>query len=291
MLGRPLGWFRGSEFPRLLLLLAIVAIGWPLAWSRLGSRAQPPAPPTLGAPPSRVEPDRGPIFAAIRDRTHIGLADNAAYRELLARARRTAPAELARHSRRDLMFTHLWENPDRYRGVPVHLEGTALKSLSYEVGPELAPGGRLYEAWVVTPDSQKYPYVLVFEDPPDRFPAGPGISERVTFDGYFLKLLAYEAGDKPRAAPMLVGRLRWTPFRPGGAEDPGRSTLRWLFAGMGALTVFSFIRWGLYLRSRRVRATGRRPSRNLSTTDTIEPEALADWIERPPDDDDSPSTA
>ena len=45
------------------------------------------------------------------------------------------------------------------------------------------------------PDATKYPYSCVFEDAPDGFPLGADVFERVVFNGYFLKIMKYEAGD------------------------------------------------------------------------------------------------
>ena len=56
--------FRGSEFPRWLVLLGIMAVGWPLACQSLVMRAEPPrAPPSSVAsvpplPPADSAPTR-----------------------------------------------------------------------------------------------------------------------------------------------------------------------------------------------------------------------------------------
>ncbi len=91
--------------------------------------------------------------------------------------------------------------------MPVHLEGTALRVLTYEVNPGLAPTGRIYEAWVYADENRLVPYVLAFDEPPPGLVVGPDLYLKVRFDGYFFKLLGYQAGDKLRAAPLLVGRL------------------------------------------------------------------------------------
>lgn len=206
---RPTSLFRGSELPRLLLLAAIVLAGWPMivrfGRPRADERAAPPP-----VPAARVEPvvaDAGVEFQALIDRTPMKFRDNAALALLLRRARE-GPAVAGRT---DVLFTHLWERPERYRGVPIHLEGVAKRVLTYEVNPALAPGGRLYEAWIYSDENTKFPYVVTFEEPPAGLTVGPDLYLRVSVDGFFLKLLRYEAGDTPRAAPLLVGRLHLTP--------------------------------------------------------------------------------
>ena len=66
----------------------------------------------------------------------------------------------------------------------------------------------------------KAPYVCVFEDAPEGFPIGPNVSERVVFNGYFLKIMKYQAADTARGAPVLVGRIGWQPSEP--AAEAGR---------------------------------------------------------------------
>ena len=88
----------------------------------------------------------------------MGPRDNAAYKALLDRARESPPDTLAKVARRDVFYTNLWERPDLYRGVPVHLEGTLLKVLPHpKVDAVFTPKGTLVEAWFVTPESRPLP--------------------------------------------------------------------------------------------------------------------------------------
>ena len=210
---RTAGIFRGAELSRLVVLAVIMIAGWLYVWSYLQARTEPvDPPPAASRPPAPIVADPSPEFAGLRDKTPLSFRDTAAYATLLGRARGIGAEALAAQARRDLLFTHLWERPERYRGVPVHLLGTARRVLSYE--SKLSRTGRLHEAWIFTPESQNHPYVCVFEDVPEGFPAGGDVSERVVFNGYFLKLMSYQAGDVPRAAPLLVGRLGWSPSAP-----------------------------------------------------------------------------
>jgi hypothetical protein len=283
--GRASGLFRGSELPRLLILLTVTVLGWTgvLIYINLPNHKTAP-PPTVATAPPKVEPETSPIFMVVRDKQPMSFHDGAAYAKLLARARSTPPAELAEQARHNLFFTHLWENPERYRGVPVHLDGTALRVLSYEVNPELSPKGQLNEAWVITEESGHNPYVVVFEDMPPGFPSGAHLSERVTFDGYFLKLMAYRTvDDKTRAAPLLVGRLRWFPHeesRPGAAT--GMKSLWWTILPLAALTLYTLFRWVFQLpRLIRGPFAPTQTTHPLGTpTEEIAPEALSQWLEQ-----------
>jgi hypothetical protein len=275
------GLFRGSELPRLLVLLAIVLVGWPLLWLNLRPAAPSVAPPVaIAAVKPLPPPDNSAAFAAIQDKTTLNFRENAAYSTLLTRVRETPAAQLAAQSRRDVPYTELWERPQRYRGVPIHLVGTARRSLVHdELNPELAPSGKLYETYVYTYESQNNPYVLVFEEPPPGFPGGLDITERVAFDGYFFKLLAYQAGDRLRAAPVLVGRLYWKPPQTEDAGDPTRRTLRWAVGGLSLLTFYALLRWVFHFRRRRTAPATRRPT-IAAASEMIEPEVLSQWLEQ-----------
>jgi hypothetical protein len=232
-----------------LVLAGIMVVGWAVFWEYLHERSQPEEPTPQASPaPASVVPDRAVEFETVSDRTPMSFRDNAAYAYLLEKARKLTPAELAGQSRRDIVLTHLWERPELYRGVSIHLLGTALRTLRFE--SKLSRTGWLYEAWVVTPDARRVTYCCVFEEPPLGFPLGPSVSERVVFNGYFLKIMKYEAGDVTRGAPVLVGKLGWERHAAPGAE--GRAGLRlpamssrlfWSLVVLGAMFLISMGRW------------------------------------------------
>ena len=147
-------YFRGSELPRLLMLGAVMVVGWGLVWRFANQRPQPAEPVARAEPkPEPVVADRADEFETVTDRTPMSFRDNAAYAYLLEKARKLTPVELAAQSRRDILLTHLWERPELYRGVPIHLLGTARRVLRYE--SKLSKTGWMYEAWIVTPDAPK----------------------------------------------------------------------------------------------------------------------------------------
>ena len=104
--------------------------------------------------------------------------------------------------------------------MPIHLLGTARRVLRFE--SKLSKTGWLYEAWIVAPDAPKFPYTCVFEEAPEGFPLGADVSERVVFNGYFLKIMKYQAGDVARGAPVLVGQIGWAPAAAPAGGAPRR---------------------------------------------------------------------
>jgi hypothetical protein len=282
-------FFRGSELTRLVILAAIMVAGWALVWGYAVSRRGPePAGDRVLAvegTPRPVVADRSAEFETVTDRTPMGFRDNAAYAMLLERARNKSPVELATDARRDIFLTHLWERPELYRGVPIHLLGTARRVLYYE--SKLSRTGWIYEAWIFPVEERGFPYVCVFEEAPKGFPIGPDVSERVVFNGYFLKLLRYQAGDVPRGAPVLVGRLGWDPSPKISAQNPDR-TLFWSLVVLGLVFTASLLRWGFqllrYLGALSPR-TSASASASLSPSEEIDPAKFQAWLETVPDQD------
>jgi len=223
-----------------------MVVGWDLVW-RFASQLPQPAEPVARAEP-KPEPvvaDHADEFETVTDRTPMSFRDNAAYAYLLEKARKQAPIELAAQSRRDILLTHLWERPELYRGVPIHLLGTARRVLRFE--SKLSRTGWLYEAWIVSPDAPKFPYSCVFEEAPEGFPLGADVSERVVFNGYFLKIMKYQAGDVARGAPVLVGQIGCEPHTaPAGGRAPATESnplLYWSLVVLGVMFLMSLGRW------------------------------------------------
>jgi hypothetical protein len=283
MSGQPQSLFRGTELPRLLFLLAIVIVGWP-AFMLYTRPAPQPQPRAVIVPATRIKPvipDNGIEFQAIQDKTPIQLRETAAYATLLERARNTSAADLAKDSRRDIFFTHVWERPEKYRGVPVHLQGVAKKILTYEVEPTLAPSQRLYEIWFYTDENRYFPNVAIIQDPPAGLLVGDDLNLRVTIDGYFMKLMKYRAGDTNRAAPLFIGRMEWTPIvvaPPSSFRDLGPFSRRYLASGVFILALGS-IAIRVFLQIRKIQAQARPQSTLTGDSQSLPPEDLAKWLQ------------
>jgi hypothetical protein len=276
-MGRPSPLFHGSELPRLVILSVIMVAGWAVAWHYTQRPPEPVEPPvTVSGRPEPVVPDRAAEFETVTDRTPMSFRDNAAYALLLDRARSKTPAELAGTSRRDVVLTHLWERPDHYRGVPIHLLGTALRVIRYD--SKFSKNGWLYEASIITPEARRVPYQCVFEDAPQGFPIGTNLSERVVFNGYFLKIMKYEAADVARGAPVLIGRIGWEPREPSTAEPGGMTpTLCWTLIALAAMFFISLVRWIVPLRRLFTPPDPFEPPKRMPTND-LDPRALDAWV-------------
>ncbi len=241
-------YFRGSELPRLLMLGAVMVLGWGLVW-RFASQPPHPAEPVARAEP-KPEPvvaDHAVEFETVTDRTPMSFRDSAAYAYLLEKARKLTPAELAAQSRRDILLTHIWDRPELHRGVPIHIMGTLKRLIRYEA--KMSKTGWIYEASIYTPEASRFPYQCVFVDTPGGLPLGADVTERVVFNGYFLKIMRYQAADVARGAPVLVGRIGWEPHAapaPAAGAAPARESnplLYWSLVVLGVMFLLSLGRW------------------------------------------------
>ena len=108
-------------------------------------------------------------------------------------------------------------------------------------------------------------------------PIGTDISERVVFNGYFLKIMKYQAADVSRGAPVLVGRIGWEPRESAGTHA-NNSLLHWSLIGIGIMFIVSLGRWAYQL----YRLFTAPPISPLlaarSPTEEVDPSRLEDWV-------------
>jgi hypothetical protein len=228
--------------------------------------------------------DKSPEFAGVIDKEPRGFRDEAALKLLLDRVRKTPPAALSSMARSDVLPANLLMKAYRYRGLPIHLDGFASKVFALDdQDPGLVASGRLYEVWIrpAEHDQRLYPCCVLLEDAPPTLPAGRDLDEAVSFDGYFLKLLAYRAGDSLRYAPMLVGRLRHAPDATGPFNKSKRSWV-WTYVPVGLLMVYVTAR--LFFRLRKSLPSLATRPRFSAAKDRIEPEQLDEWLANPSSD-------
>jgi hypothetical protein len=127
-----------------------------------------------------------------------------------------SPELLERHARA-ASYAELWNEPDRFRGELVRLDGyvRGLHPWQATENEFFNPAGieTLHDGYLFTDDSRPNAFVIVVPRVADGMPTGGNISERVTFVGYFFKLWRYKAADgTDRAAPLLVGQMTsWNP--------------------------------------------------------------------------------
>jgi hypothetical protein len=206
-------------------------------------------------------------FEAVTDREPLAAEEMPAYWRLLRWCGNQPFGALRSRGRKDVVFTQLWEQPDKYRGKPLTLRLHLVRTLEYEAPANRQGLKRVYEGWGTTNESQSFPYVVVFDERPPGMPLGPRVQVEATFAGYFLKTMAYTDGlGERRAAPLLIGRLKWDEAAAPAARRADGSGAFWLTIAVGG-TGLLFAAAALAWRHRSRRCAGRPGSGEAKTAD------------------------
>jgi hypothetical protein len=183
-------------------------------------------------------------FGAIRDKKPGQPGEAPIIYQMLCVAATTPPTELAAAARRDVFFVNLFNDPDLYRGKPIHVEGVLSRLTKREDLAAKNPYGitEVYEAWIFTENQIQNPIVVLLTDIPKGLKPGMEMRENVSLNAYFFKLFAFQTADqKWHAGPMLIGHsMTWKRV----AEGMGSTEALWLGVGFVLLlTAGAFIFW------------------------------------------------
>jgi hypothetical protein len=166
------------------------------------------------------------LLAGVEDRAPVRSADQnyyefRAYNYLLVRAHNLPAEALASAARRDLSFAHLFEEPEKYRGQIIHVEGTLRRLRQFDAARVAAKQGvpTIYEGWIFGDVYYNNPFCVIASDIDPRLTIGEKLDRRVSFDGFFFKRYRYKSGDGVRDAPLLIGRIIEAKNTPEEAEE------------------------------------------------------------------------
>lgn len=152
----------------------------------------------------RIDPE---LLSGIRDDySGVRRSEAGAYFEVLSRARNVPAESLERAARTDVGYTLLMADPDRYRGLPITLDGEVRRLVqlaSDSSDPGAAP---LYEAWLFTRESAANPYRIVATEISPQMPLGESLRRRAQVTGYFFKRQAYDSKGGLHVAPLLLAK-------------------------------------------------------------------------------------
>jgi hypothetical protein len=207
----------------------------------------------------------------IRDKHGIfnGDLEIEAYARFIVMAHFTSAKAFTKAARHDVTFAHLFNDPERYRGDPVHITGRLVRLHRFDPPDEARAEGvsDLYEGWIFTDAYGENPVCVVFTD----LPSGLKITgernlhiDDVGFDGYFYKRYRYKAYDTKkkdlfRDAPLLIGHTLTGKFGPEageeGVSDNWGHSLIWVFGSVvgGALVAILVLTGWYRYHDRRVR--------------------------------------
>lgn len=191
---------------------------------------------------------------AVSDQKPMAAEEMAAYWRMVKWAYAVPGADLRKQARSDLVFTHLQQAPDKYRGALIELKLNVRRIVSYDAPPNSAEAKTVYEASGPTDESGVYPYTVIVVEMPPEIPVTYDVDVRARFVGFFLKQLPYH--DKlgtNRYAPLLIGRLIHDPaLAPPVTADDGGLSVPWIVGIVLGLTLLVGLTqlWGRTSKSR-----------------------------------------
>jgi hypothetical protein len=223
--------------------------------------------PPLGRVNLRAVQDRRPLPNGLEE-SERDAREALAYYEAVVNATKRPAGVFAEAALPHVTFAHLFNEPARYRGEVVRLEGRLRRVRRFEPMLMARQAGvkDLYEAWLLLSSSDQTgvgnPACLISPSLPRGIPVAEQVPDdvRVAFVGYFFKRYRYKAADTQKAnefrdAPLLIGHvvpLKAAPRR----ERPAwaGSLLPAFFAVIiGTFTLIFGLAWAFRRADRRVR--------------------------------------
>ena len=211
---------------------------------------------------------------AVIDKRPLEKLDMPAYWRLLKWARSQSFEELEGRAKRDVVYTQLFQRPEKYRGQLIRLRLHVRRIVKHDDVPaNTADVGEIFELWGSTDESKSQPYGVICPEMPDWFRTGGDVEEESVVVGYFFKLIAHDALNTQRASPLLIGRLRPISIPTSTNRTPARTSTFEILVVTSVLGILAFGIWRLLtLRPRAQRAAGASSQRE----DVIE-----SWLREP----------
>jgi hypothetical protein len=290
----PQGFFTGREFSRLsgaILMLVILAMlitsaSRPSTWTWLTGEADERA--AVAAQPDKVKSDAPPWketivpgpgaddpeerdaaeeqFEAVSDKADLAKEEMPSYWRLLCWARSQSFAGMRSHARRDVLYTKLWQQPEKYRGQLIALRLHLVRCLEHDAPENSSDFKEVFEVWGYTDESQSFPYVAVLVERPPSLKMGDKIGQEGTFVGYFLKTMAYIDGlGQRRAAPLLLGRIQMQEQPATAVSQPADAEAFLLTVAVGGCLLVVIAAGWYWRRQRRPSAGASDPAKKAET--------------------------
>lgn len=195
------------------------------------------------------------VLGGITDNTlGVRRAEAEAYHLMLARARDLPEEVMAAAARDDVAFTVLMLHSDAYRGKLITVRGDLRRLLPFPIAEENGQGiERLYEGWLLTPDSGTNPCRFLCTKLPPDAPQGESIDPiPVSVTGYFFKRYGYASTAGMHVAPTLLAKTFQILPQP-TAAGPVENDLQWYMIGFVGVICMGLVAicWRFFVSDRR----------------------------------------
>jgi hypothetical protein len=261
-IARPYG--HSTSVTRLVSMLMALAVLWalfqrmkdPATWQMLADDREKAAVVPLAADdrsneqvvpgPNDLDDDEFAAaeaqFALVTDRKPLKPREMDAYWRLLQWGRTEPFSQLSERAKKDVPFTQLWEQPEKYRGKPLRLRLHVQRVIEYDATENPYGIEKAYEAWGWTDESRPFWYCVVLPERPEGLPIGTNVRAELEFVGYFLKVMSYTAADNQRGAPLLMGRARVV-FMPSAVATTSADIVKVVLVIVGGIVLVGFAVW------------------------------------------------
>jgi hypothetical protein len=244
---------------------------------------QPQQPEEVTPGPTDLDPEEqeGVVeqFQALSDgATEIGREEMPAYWRLFRWTEHQTLAELRKRADGKKAINDFIQWPDENRGKLFRIELNVRQVKEYPAPENSASIEKVYEIWGTTNESQAWFYCVLTAHLPPGLPVGSNVHERVSFAGYFFKVMGYHAAgagpkDKALPAPVFIGRISWKPAAPLPRPNDDPPWLWWL---AGVFIVFAVLRLGLWFFGRS--KTQRESLPIMKRNEPSSADNLQDWL-------------
>ncbi len=212
------------------------------------------------------------LLSLVTDSTlRISKREMPAYWELVRKTAKPSFSEIYRSANSKTKFNDFYSQPSVHRGELVSLDIVVRRVTRFDAEDRNPAGVKsVYEIWGATNQAHAWLYVFITDRLPEGVDEKTLLQKKVSFAGYFLKLLAYHPGaappnSKPLLAPLLIGRLQYNnPLSSPAIEDNQTWWKQWGTIAT-ILLAAGFVAGRVYLNAKQVKR--RRSDKQKLTSD------------------------
>ncbi len=147
------------------------------------------------------------LFENVRDNTlGIRREEYTAYFALLDHVQQIPTSQLEQAAVKDVLYINLMTDSDRFRGEPMTIIGEVVRIYPFQASPNPYNLKQLYEAWIVTKDSETHPYRVVVPTLGPGLKPGENLGIAVKVTGCFFKREGYRTAAGLHVTPTLLAR-------------------------------------------------------------------------------------